>query len=212
MSRSRTIRKNIEARAVFNRHPPVERITDQLINMKDERNRLKSFLGKWLKEYPVPAHAVAQAGFYYTGPHDRVVCPFCGGRVFNWARGDSPLGEHVRLFPHCPFVQASEEVASLPGVLDVTPEEERDGNGTAVTSSLALPPPLKPGAESLRQIKCENERLKASNTCKVCFDAEVRCVFLHCGHLICCVECAGKMYECPLCKERVLGYIKIYRA
>lgn len=212
MSRPRTIRKNIEARAVFDRHPHVERITDQLINMKHERNRIQSFLGKWLKEYPVPAHAVAQAGFYYIGPHDRVVCPFCGGTVFNWTRGDSPLGEHVRLFPHCPFVQASEEVASLPRVLDVTPEEEREGNGTASTSSLALPPPLKPDAGSLLEIKRENKRLKASNTCRVCCDAEVRCVFLHCGHLICCIECAGKVYECPMCRASVLGFIKTYRA
>ena len=209
MSRSRTIRKNIEARAVFDRHPHLECMPGQFIDMKDERNRLQSFHGKWLKEYPVLAHAVAQAGFYYVGPHDRVVCPFCGGRVFNWNRGDSPLGEHVRLFPHCPFVQASGEVASL---LDVTPGEEGEGGGRESSSSLALPPPLKSGTESLLEIKHENQRLKASNTCRVCFHAEVRCVFLHCSHLVCCIECAGKVYECPLCRAPVLGFIKTYRA
>ncbi|ELT99769.1 hypothetical protein CAPTEDRAFT_30490, partial [Capitella teleta] len=52
-------------------------------------------------------------------------------------------------------------------------------------------------------IKRENEAMKESNTCKVCFDAEVNCVFLPCGHLVCCMSCAEQVSNCPLCRTSI---------
>ena len=39
----------------------------------------------------------------------------------------------------------------------------------------------------------ENTRLKEQKTCKVCMDAEVGVVFLPCGHLVVCVDCAPSL-------------------
>ena len=39
----------------------------------------------------------------------------------------------------------------------------------------------------------ENMRLKEQKTCKVCMDAEVGVVFLPCGHLVVCVNCAPNL-------------------
>jgi hypothetical protein len=74
-------------------------------DMTVEQNRLESFSKHWSIDIPVKPLALAQAGFYYIGPHDRVICAFCRGKVYNWVPGDSPVGEHTRLFPNCTFVQ-----------------------------------------------------------------------------------------------------------
>jgi hypothetical protein len=76
------------------------------LDMKVEENRLATFSHEnWSAEIPVKPLALAQAGFYYIGPQDRVICAFCRGKVYNWVPGDSPVGEHTRLFPNCTFVQ-----------------------------------------------------------------------------------------------------------
>jgi hypothetical protein len=75
------------------------------LDMKVEENRLATFSNNWSAEIPVKPLALAQAGFYYIGPQDRVICAFCRGKVYNWVPGDSPVGEHTRLFPNCTFVQ-----------------------------------------------------------------------------------------------------------
>ena len=46
----------------------------------------------------------------------------------------------------------------------------------------------------------ENTRLKEQRTCKICMDGEVGVVFLPCGHLCCCVNCA------PALKVRLTHY------
>ena len=39
----------------------------------------------------------------------------------------------------------------------------------------------------------ENMRLREQKTCKVCMDAEVGVVFLPCGHLVVCPNCAPNL-------------------
>ncbi|XP_008176870.2 inhibitor of apoptosis protein-like isoform X2 [Chrysemys picta bellii] len=48
---------------------------------------------------------LAKAGFYYTGPGDKVACFTCGGQLSNWEPKDNAMSEHRRYFPNCPFVQ-----------------------------------------------------------------------------------------------------------
>lgn len=74
-------------------------------NMKLEENRLRTFEGKWPSDNPLSPGKVARAGFWYLGPHDRVECAFCRGRLLNFVPGDDPVGEHARHFPACPFIQ-----------------------------------------------------------------------------------------------------------
>lgn len=68
-------------------------------------NRKRSFLGKWPKENIIPGDKMADAGFWYKGPHDRVECFNCRGRLVNFFKGDNPVGEHARHFPSCSFIQ-----------------------------------------------------------------------------------------------------------
>jgi hypothetical protein len=74
-------------------------------NMKVEANRLRTFDGRWMENTssPVQPADLATSGFYYIGPHGRVMCAYCNGRVHNWVEADSP----TRLIPYCFFVHPS---------------------------------------------------------------------------------------------------------
>ncbi|TEA33823.1 hypothetical protein DBR06_SOUSAS16710007, partial [Sousa chinensis] len=41
-------------------------------------------------------------------------------------------------------------------------------------------------------------RLQEERTCKVCMDKEVSIVFIPCGHLVVCQECAPSLRKCPI--------------
>ena len=43
------------------------------------------------------------------------------------------------------------------------------------------------------ELMAENSRLREQKTCKVCMDAEVGVVFLPCGHLVVCGNCATSL-------------------
>lgn len=64
--------------------------------------------------------------------------------------------------------------------------------------------------EEEQQLLEENARLKEARTCKVCMDKEVNTVFLPCGHLICCNECAPQVRNCPLCRTFIRGTVKTF--
>lgn len=55
--------------------------------------RLDSFRGSSMVQQ-VPAKRLAQAGFYFTGPADRVRCFSCQKTVENWHPGDTPVQRH----------------------------------------------------------------------------------------------------------------------
>ncbi|XP_055509876.1 baculoviral IAP repeat-containing protein 3-like [Leucoraja erinacea] len=57
--------------------------------------------------------------------------------------------------------------------------------------------------EQLRQLK--NER-----TCKVCMDKDVCIVFLPCGHLVVCRECAPNLRRCPICRALIRGSVRAF--
>ncbi|KAJ1817553.1 hypothetical protein LPJ56_004040, partial [Coemansia sp. RSA 2599] len=55
------------------------------------------------------------------------------------------------------------------------------------------------------------------NLCKICWDAATNVVFTPCGHLCTCLECAGLIMkrerrECPICREFIRDYIRVFRA
>ena len=65
-------------------------------------------------------------------------------------------------------------------------------------------------AEPNLDLELENRRLKDQRTCKICMDREIGVVFLTCGHLISCVQCAPALKDCPLCRQPIVGTVKTY--
>ncbi|GFR90209.1 baculoviral IAP repeat-containing protein 7 [Elysia marginata] len=64
--------------------------------------------------------------------------------------------------------------------------------------------------ELLNTLKQTNNDLRLQTLCKICMDREVAVVFLPCGHLVCCTECASAMKDCPVCRNQVKGIVRAF--
>jgi len=86
--------------------------------------------------------------------------------------------------------------------------------GSESGSALSLPQSQSLHGSAIRgeanDLESENRRLKEQRTCKICMDNEIGVVFLPCGHLICCVQCAPALKDCPLCRQPIHGTVKTY--
>jgi len=54
--------------------------------------------------------------------------------------------------------------------------------------------------------------LNDEGQCSVCYETKKLVVFYKCGHICCCENCAKGIVKnrCPICRQRVLDYIKVY--
>ena len=52
--------------------------------------------------------------------------------------------------------------------------------------------------------------MREQRTCRICMDNESGVLFLPCGHLICCTQCAPALKDCPLCRKPIHGTVKAY--
>ena len=59
----------------------------------------------------------------------------------------------------------------------------------------------------------ERERSAAvaeSRLCKICMENEMEIVFLPCGHLMSCTNCAPVLKNCPICRRPIKGSVRTY--
>ncbi|XP_023710520.1 baculoviral IAP repeat-containing protein 3 isoform X2 [Cryptotermes secundus] len=56
----------------------------------------------------------------------------------------------------------------------------------------------------------EVRRLKEARLCKICMDEEVGVVFLPCGHLVTCVNCAPSLNDCPVCRQLIKATVRTF--
>ncbi|KAL0120680.1 hypothetical protein PUN28_008391 [Cardiocondyla obscurior] len=64
--------------------------------------------------------------------------------------------------------------------------------------------------DDLISLREENRKLKEARLCKVCMDHELAIVFLPCGHLATCNNCAPALANCPLCRLGIRAYVRIF--
>ncbi|XP_018612137.1 baculoviral IAP repeat-containing protein 7 [Scleropages formosus] len=57
--------------------------------------------------------------------------------------------------------------------------------------------------EQLRQLQEER-------TCKICMDKLVSIVFIPCGHLVVCTDCAASLRHCPICRAVIRGSVRAF--
>ncbi|KAF6215675.1 hypothetical protein GE061_000006 [Apolygus lucorum] len=101
-------------------------------NFYKESARLASFVD-WSTCLP-SAHDMAQAGFYYTGQHDQVKCPFCDVTIGDWLATDIPINVHTRWSPNCHFAKSPGSITDV-GTTRVVGNETMD-RGTSTTPLL----------------------------------------------------------------------------
>ncbi|PSN55333.1 Death-associated inhibitor of apoptosis 2 [Blattella germanica] len=62
----------------------------------------------------------------------------------------------------------------------------------------------------LPSLEEEVRRLKEARLCKICMDEEVGVVFLPCGHLVTCVNCAPSLHDCPVCRQLIKATVRTF--
>ncbi|XP_029912400.1 baculoviral IAP repeat-containing protein 7 [Myripristis murdjan] len=53
-------------------------------------------------------------------------------------------------------------------------------------------------------------QLQEERTCKVCMDKLVSIVFIPCGHLVVCSDCAASLRHCPICRAVIRGSVRAF--
>ncbi len=56
----------------------------------------------------------------------------------------------------------------------------------------------------------ENEAMREERMCKICMDNDVNIVFLPCGHLVSCQECAPNIKKCAVCRAPIRDTVRTY--
>ncbi|NXR27806.1 BIR7B protein, partial [Cinclus mexicanus] len=170
--------------------------------MVTEEVRLSTF-ENWPQHSSMRPEQLARAGFFYTGRGDVVRCFYCDGGVRSWSFGDDPWREHAKWYPECEFLLRSRGREFVSSV-------------QATFSTTLLAPLLfsfffffgKDGS----QLSTEEQlrRLQEERMCKVCMDKDVSVVFVPCGHLVACAECALNLRLCPICRAVIQGSVRAF--
>ncbi|XP_028308792.1 baculoviral IAP repeat-containing protein 7 [Gouania willdenowi] len=105
-------------------------------------------------------------------------------------------------------------------VTDVLHAEEEDRQREPLTTESETRQSTS-GGNVRTQTPC-SERVKDSNpedllrqlqeerTCKVCMDKLVSIVFIPCGHLVVCGDCAANLRHCPICRAVIRGSVRAF--
>ncbi|WAR07713.1 BIR7A-like protein [Mya arenaria] len=65
-------------------------------------------------------------------------------------------------------------------------------------------------SEVKQKLSDENELLKQQMICKVCMDNDACMVFLPCGHMVTCTECAHALRKCAICRSVIKGTVRTF--
>ncbi|KAK7492969.1 hypothetical protein BaRGS_00015699 [Batillaria attramentaria] len=107
-----------------------------------------------------------------------------------------------------------EYVMSLTTVVDGN-ETSTSAAGANETSDLNTDGPsavaaAEPLSGRAQEVVRENERLRSMKTCKICNTGTVGVIFLPCGHLVACTDCAGRTRNCTRCGQYIRATANVY--
>uniref|UniRef100_A0A8C9SIG2 RING-type E3 ubiquitin transferase n=1 Tax=Scleropages formosus TaxID=113540 RepID=A0A8C9SIG2_SCLFO len=196
--------------------------------LASEDARRSTFVG-WPPGGAVGPEALVPAGFFYTGHNDNVKCFHCDGSLRNWEPGDDPWKEHAKWFPRCEFllqVKGLEYVRSIQeSSFSTGPTAVRihipaiSSISVMLSSSLCAVLSLLSSSGCVSSVHLCSQGLSAEQqlrqlqeerTCKVCLDRAVCIVFIPCGHLVACADCAASLQHCPICRAVVRGSVRTF--
>ena len=67
--------------------------------------------------------------------------------------------------------------------------------------------PSAPNFEDYKSTVMKDEE----DLCKICMVNELECVFYDCGHMICCKNCSKGLTDCPVCRNKIIQSIKVFK-
>ncbi|XP_038606475.1 baculoviral IAP repeat-containing protein 7 isoform X1 [Tachyglossus aculeatus] len=98
-------------------------------------------------------------------------------------------------------------------VSDLLQEEENRGPVKSAPETPAVRTESQPEClEGAGNLSTEEQlqRLQEERTCKVCMNRMVSIVFVPCGHLVVCTECAPNLQHCPICRALIRGSVRTF--
>lgn len=159
--------------------------------------RLRSFISKWPIPIQQPPEQLSEAGFFYEGTKDRVLCFQCGGGLEDWDVADNVWEQHAKWYPSCEFMLHKRG----PNDIDCSLKQH---------SLRKLSPEISASVVEERfsstRLPCENDQM----LCKICFTNEMNMVLLPCRHVVACVDCSLTLDKCAVCQQEIEGSVKIF--
>ncbi|KAL3882074.1 hypothetical protein ACJMK2_028447 [Sinanodonta woodiana] len=110
----------------------------------------------------------------------------------------------------------------MEAVFEIEEENKKQPEGQASTQSVEINESHSKGAEAteeesseesqldLEKIRREHRELRDATLCKICMENTISVVFLPCGHLVTCPDCAPAMRKCPICRTLIKGTVKTF--
>lgn len=162
---------------------------------------------KSLKQKPVE---LAEAGFYYTGVGDQTLCFYCDGGLKDWEEDDEPWEQHALWFSKCTFLILKKGMDYIEKV-----KREKDCQLSLPSSSQEVQAKEEPASSSTPlSEKCEkfdkDPEVAEKTLCKICFKNELGVVFLPCGHIVACVDCAAALKTCAVCRKPLEATVRAF--
>jgi len=197
----------------------------------DAETRLLTFRD-WPQAMPQRPKDLAEAGFFYFGRGDFAQCFYCSIGLKNWDPTDIPWTEHARWSPRCAFVQLvkGENFIKTARRSQPTPDEYKEDSesldadetleqvesGKSDDEPKPQPNPKPQNGLSTRsepdptELLRENTRLRDERLCRICYDRGANIVFVPCGHLATCGNCASAFLDCPVCRTPIQQAVKTF--
>lgn len=89
----------------------------------------------------------------------------------------------------------------------VRPSPSTNAGSTASTEGATASPARSNASAEERLEEIERER-----SCKVCYGNVADILFQPCGHICACSSCSTRLTSCPVCRRRIVRYIRTYHA
>ena len=173
--------------------------------------RLATF-ADWPAALPQRPEDMSSAGFFYLGIGDHVQCFYCDSGLKNWEAENDPYEEHARWFgDKCSFIlcilgpEAVENFARNTLAQEPFEIQTDDVEAPHETSEDVME---QEGQADVLLLEEENELLKQSLSCKVCWDTALEVTFEPCHHFVTCVDCAASVRICPVCRTEINAFVK----
>ncbi|XP_055336723.1 baculoviral IAP repeat-containing protein 3-like [Paramacrobiotus metropolitanus] len=180
--------------------------------------------------------------FFNEGVWDQVQCFCCGRKLAQWTRDDDPWIEHAKYEPQCAYLLEKKGLRFVREVRRLHDMDKLKWAGSLRKNRMdflvafameqgvhytylikavqrygrferIIDLVKKANVIKARTIEARlDENCQLEKECSVCLNKNVSICFAPCGHAICCVECSGKVRECPLCRQVILQKIKLFFA
>lgn len=175
----------------------------------------------WPKSLKQKPPNLASSGFFYMGVGDKTLCFYCGGGLRDWDEEDDPWEQHALWFPKCNYLLLKKTQTFVDAVQRkhrnaTSKPEDKDEQQTLASSSSSS------ACGEAKDCK-KNEAVKAATTedkekqldesptlCKICYRNELGVVFLPCGHMVACADCASALKECAVCRKPIEATVRAF--